>query len=93
MLGLSDGRKGSLSDSMAAWQKIRKSQEFKALISGGPAMAMMVLKQGVEQISSIAQWPWVVRNCEPGCQAGCEHAYELGEWTLGKDSRSWGGAG
>lgn len=47
MLGMRDGRNGSASEVMDAWQTIRKSDEFKALVSGGMGIAGQMLKQGL----------------------------------------------
>ena len=47
MLGMRDGRNGSASEVMDAWQTISKSEEVKALVSGGMGIAGQMLKQGL----------------------------------------------
>lgn len=50
MLGLTDGQNQSAAKTVEAWHKIRKSSEFRALISGGSQLVSQVLNQWLTQM-------------------------------------------
>jgi len=49
-LGMRDGKNGSASELRDAWQTIRTSPEFKAVISSAPVLAGQVMQQGLVRL-------------------------------------------
>jgi hypothetical protein len=50
-LGMRDGRNGSASEISEAWDTIRKSDEFRAVLSSAPIILGQVMKQGLVMLA------------------------------------------
>jgi hypothetical protein len=50
-LGLRDGKNGSASEITEAWNTIRKSDEFKAVLSSAPSIMGQVVRQGARMLA------------------------------------------